>query len=84
MQQLSATYGKGSFRGIGGKKISPPLGRVCVSCGQPPESRGGAGKVLFVVAEAELKKEASVKRRGVVPVSVVGLSLAVGNGAMRL
>ena len=50
------------------------------------EPRGGnlAGKVLFVVAEAELKKEASVKRRGVVPVSVVGLSLAVGNGAMRL
>jgi len=39
---------------------------------------------LFVVTDAELQKEKLVKRRGGAVVSVEGLAIALGSGAVRV
>ena len=80
--QAAAHHDKHNSRGPDGKKIKKPIFRVLG--GKAPDVGPAGVKSLYVVPEAELKKEIAQKRRHVVPVSLEGLALELGAGAARL
>jgi len=82
LTKVGAKWGQHSFRDPGGKKVTKTTLRVVG--GKPPDSCGGPVKTVFVVTDAELKKEKKVKRRGVAVVSVEGLAIELGSGAVRV